>query len=101
MTHPLTVVGSEGVFSLMYMAVLLPLCHFVTIGAGGKPIEDSVESLRTIYNNPQGLLAAMIPFGLASGSYNAVACTMALNYSAISRSLCGSLRPGGVWLITL
>jgi len=92
-------VGSEGIWGICIMIVLLTIMYNVP-GRDSGSFENVFDSTYMLYSNPT-LLFLVFGYILSIGSYNFIGLTIAKELSAVHRTMNDSLRTAAVWGVQL
>lgn len=100
-SHPLQVVGMEGLFgTFMMITIALPIVHFIPGNDLNGSYENIVDALYQIGDNPL-LMVNVILYILSIAFFNYFGLSITRHLSAVHRTLIDSLRTTFVWLVSL
>jgi len=93
------IVGTEGVFGIIYMIVLLILMTLIP-GSDNGSYENSLDSLYKVAHSFE-LDCFVIVYSISIAFYNFLGVTITSHFSAVHRTLIDSLRTVVVWFVDL
>lgn len=93
------IVGTEGIFGIMYMIFLLILMALIP-GSDNGSYENSLDSLYKMAHSFE-LDCFIIIYSISIAFYNFLGVTITSHFSAVHRTLIDSLRTVVVWFVDL
>jgi hypothetical protein len=93
------IVGTEGIFGIMYMIFLLILMSLIP-GSDNGSYENSLDSLYKMAHSFE-LDCFIITYSISIAFYNFLGVTITSHFSAVHRTLIDSLRTVVVWFVDL
>lgn len=97
---PARVVGSEGVWGIIFMIFLLTGFYWIP-GADNGSYENFPDTMYKIVQSPMPLDPFIMAYLISIGFYNFFGVTMAGTLSAVHRTLVDALRTAVVWMVEL
>ncbi|KDO27734.1 hypothetical protein SPRG_07355 [Saprolegnia parasitica CBS 223.65] len=100
---PMLLVGIEGLWGLVFMAVLIPLLQWTPRGTSGLSKvwhEDFSDALVKI-SNSWPLVWTVVAYVITIGVFNLSASFVTKYLNSVVRSILDTMRTMGVWLLTL
>jgi len=96
---PEQVVGSEGVWGISLMIVILSVMYFIP-GGDVKSYENAVDSIHMLVNSG-ALMAFCLLYLFSISAFNFLGVTIAGKLSAVTRTINDALRTSIVWSVQL
>ncbi|XP_027050889.1 solute carrier family 35 member F6-like isoform X2 [Pocillopora damicornis] len=99
--HPLQVVGMEGFFGVIFMAIIvLPVLYYIPGEQNHHSYENSLDALLMIKNNAKLLIMSVI-YICSISFYNFFGLSVTKSLTAVHRTLIDACRTIVVWLVDL